>query len=284
MSEANKSICVDRILVSLDTSKHSYAALKAAIELAHHYNAALKGVFVEDTTLLSLAEMGLQQEVGEYSAIVRKISTNSMSRAIFVQSRLVIRTFQKLINQTDLRGNFAILRGKVSNTLDRESEECDLLILGKTGTNPFHSHRLGSTTKAMIRNQKRPILVVEEDNRLGYPMIVLYDNSPAGQIALETARDLLETGEMLIVLLNEEQTDTFDENKRSISEWAANKQINLTIQPYKPHSFTRVLQQIQGLKTGLFILHHSAEKNKRQFVEIVLENVSVPILIINHAS
>jgi len=280
VSEAINPICVDRILVSLDASQHSFAALHAAIELAHHYDASLKGVFVEDTTLLSLAEMPFRQEVGEYSAIVREISTDGMTRGIFVQSRWVIRTFQKLINQTDLSGDFAILRGKVSETIDRESEECDLLILGKTGTNPLLKRRLGSTTKVLIRRQRKSLLLVEEDNRLGYPMIVLYDRSDAGQVSLETARDLLDPGETLIILVDGSDPKTFEQNRQIVSNWASENQINISLQSYQPRSFERFLQQIHGVKTGLFILPHIQALPERRLVELVLEKVSLPILLI----
>mgnify|MGYP001099231286 CR=1 FL=1 len=280
MSEAINPICVERILVSLDSSQHSFAALHAALELAHHYDASVKGVFVEDTTLLSLAEMPFRQEVGEYSAIVREISTDGMTRGIFVQSRRVIRTFRKLINQTDLTGDFAVLRGKVSETIDQEAENCDLLILGKTGTNPVLRRRLGSTTKELIRRQKRPLLLVEKDDRLGYPMIVLYDDSQLGQISLETANDLLDTGETLIILLNEEDPEEFQKNKQRLSDWASENQINISIETYKPKIFVRFLQKIHGIKTGLFILPHIQSVPNRRLVTLILEKVSLPILLI----
>ncbi len=280
MSETTNPICVDRILVSLDSSRHSFAALHAAIELAHHYDAALKGIFVEDITLLSLAEMPFRQEVGEYSAIVREISTDGITRGIFVQSRWVIRTFRKLINQTELSGDIAILRGKVSETIDHASEECDLLILGKSGTNLILRHRLGSTTKALIRKHKRPLLLVEEGNRLGYPMIVLYDNTSLGQISLETARDLLDPAQTLVILLSEENPEEFAQNELRISKWAAERETKISLQAFQPRSFVRVLQKIQGLKTGMFILPQIESVPKRRLVELVLEEVSLPILLI----
>jgi len=283
VNEVIEPICIERILVSLDSSKHSLAALHAAIKLAHHYNAALKGVFIEDITLLRLAEMPFSQEVGEYSAIVREISTDGMTRGIFVQSRWVIRTFRKLINQTNLSGDFAILRGNVNETIDRESEECDLLILGKSGTNPILRRRLGSTTKALVRKRKKPLLLVEEDNRLGHPMIVLYDSSQFGQVALETAADLLDDGETLIVLMNEEDPEVFERNQQNVNNWASENQIKISIQNYRPRTFERFLQKIRGLKTGLLILPHIQSIPKRRLVELALEKVSLPILLIRTA-
>lgn len=280
MSEVYKPICVERILVSLDSSAHSFAGLQAAVELAHHYDAVLQGVFVEDITLLSLAEMPFHQEVGEYSAIIREISTDGMTRGIFVQSKWVIRTFRKLINQTDLKGDIAVLRGNVLEVIEKETEQCDLLIIGKTGTNPSGQRRLGSTTKALIRKQQKSMLLVEEGNRLGYPMIVFYDPSPQGRISLETSRDLLGPGETLMILLNADSPDELEENKQVLKNWAVENQVNVSIQTYKTRAFKRFLQMISGLKSGLFILPYLQNQEKRAFVEICLRTVSLPILLV----
>ena len=280
MSDVYEPICVERILVSLDSSAHSFAGLQAAVDLARHYDAALQGVFVEDITLLSLAEMPFRQEVGEYSAIVREISTDGMTRGIFVQSKWVIRTFRKLINQTDLKGDIAVLRGNVLEIIEKESEKCDLLIIGKTGTNPLGLRRLGSTTKALIRKQQKSLLLVEEGNRLGYPMFVFYDTSPQGKISLETARDLLDPGETLMILLNADEPDELSKNKSTLKDWAVENQVNVSIQTYKTRAFKRFLQMISGLKTGLFILPYLEDQEKRPFVEICLRTVSLPILLV----
>lgn len=280
MSEAYEPICVERILVSLDSSPHSFAGLKAAVELAHHYDAELKGIFIEDSTLLSLAEMPFRQEVGEYTAIVRDISFDGMTRSIFVQSRWVIRTFRKLINQSDLQGDISVLRGNVRETIEKESEKCDLLIIGKTGTNPLGMRRLGSTAKALIRSQQKALLLVEEENRLGYPMIVFYDPSPLGQISLETGKDLLDPGETLMVLINADNPNEMEENKKALRSWAQENSVNTSIQTYKTRAFKRFLEMISGLKTGLFILPHLKDLEKRPFVKICLETLSLPVLLV----
>jgi len=281
VSVVNKPICVEKILVSLDSSKHSFAALQAALTLAHHYNATIKGVFVEDIALLNLAEMPFHQEVGEYSASIREISFDGISRGIFVQSKWVIRTFQKLINRTDLQSNFVVRRGKVSEIISRESEECDLLILGKSGTNPLGYRRLGSTAKALIQRGQKNLLLVEDGNEIRQPMIVLYDHSPAGQIAIETSKDLLNPGETLILLVSEDNPDDFDSDKTHLTNWAMENQINISIQTYTARSFEYTIQMIKNLKIGLFVLPHIQNLPQRQFVAICLEKISLPILLIH---
>jgi len=109
-----------------------------------------------------------------------------------IQSRWVIRTFHKIINQTDLHGDISVLRGHVIDTIIYKAMTCDLLIVGKNSTNPVANYKSGSTTRPLIQNGQKSLLLVEEKTRLGYPMIVLSDDSAFGHIMLETARDLLD--------------------------------------------------------------------------------------------
>jgi nucleotide-binding universal stress UspA family protein len=280
VNEVDKPVCVEHILVSLDSSTHSFAALQAAVELSRHYDADLRGIFVEDITLLHLAESPFHKEVGEYSAIVREISTEEISRGILVQSKWVINTFRKLINQTNIRGDFSILRGKVIEMIYHETERCDLLVIGKTGTNLLRKRGLGSTTKYLIKHSKISLFLVEEDNRIGYPMIVLYEDSATGQISLETARELLDLSETLVILVDEDNPDKLQRNKAKIEQWATENKITISIQTYKKHAFEHFIEMIMGLKEGLFILPHTEDPLQKNIVENCLKRVTLPIFFI----
>lgn len=280
MSDVTKPICVKRILIPLDNSRHSFAALQAAVELARHYDAEIEGLFVEDINLLKLAEMPFHQEVGEYTAIIRELSTDGLSRGIIVQSRWVVQSFRKMINQTELKSDFVVLRGEVSETIRKESQKYDLIILGKSGTNILGRDKLGSTTKKMIGNHRIPLMLVEENNQLGYPMILLYENSPVGNISLETARDLLDPDETLIILLNKDNPEAFTETKKQLKKWALAHQVNISIESYKSHTFRRFIQLIDGLKTGLFILPHNADPTHQTITQLCLDMISLPVLLI----
>jgi nucleotide-binding universal stress UspA family protein len=280
VTETFEPICVQRILVSLDSSRHSYAALNAAVDLARHYQADLIGVFVEDSTVLDLARMPFGQEVGGYTAVVHEISHQKITRSISIQSRSVVRTFHRLLNQTMLQGAISVRRGKVLETIRKESEDCDLLIVGKAGTNPVLRRRLGSTARGLIEKQDKSLMLLEEENRLGYPLIALYDDSPLGWIGLETGRDLLDSGETLVILMDDSAAEAFQKQHKKVSEWAKSSSINISIQGYKPHRFGRFLQIIDGVKTGLLILPHLSDPEKNQIIQRCLDEVSLPVLLI----
>lgn len=280
VNEEMQPITVERILVSLDSSTHSYSALKAAVELAHHYNARLKGVFIHDSNLLKLANLPFLKEVGEYTAITREISMDGITHGMIVQSRWITQTFHKLTNQSGLRGDFEILHGNVHQIVDRETDNCDLLVMGKSGTNPLGRPRLGSTAKLVIKKGKKPLLLVEENNQLGYPVFVLFDDSPLGWVSLETGRDLLDPGENLNILISENNLEEFNDHQKKIRAWAVEKQLNIAFQIYSTDSFDRFLEKIHQLKTGLFIIPNVFDNLIQITIEKCLKNISLPILLI----
>lgn len=280
MSDSFEPICVGRILVSLDSSPHSYTALNAAVDLAQHYQAELIGVFVEDSTLLDLARMPFGQEVGGYTATVHEISHQKITHSIAIQSRSVVRTFHRIINQTMLQGSISVRRGKVLETIHKESETCDLLVVGKAGTNPVLRRRLGSTAQGLIEKQSKSLLLIEEENRLGYPLIAFFDDSPLGWTAMDTGRDLLDPGETLVILMDDSNPEAFQKQHEKVSEWAKDNSINISIQGYKPHRFGRFLQIIDGVKTGLLILPHVDDPEKMEIIQRCLEETSLPVMLI----
>ena len=280
MSEQYKPICIKRILVSLDSSRHSFSALKAAVELARHYNAELKGVFIQDTALLNLAETELLYEVGEYTAISRRISVEGITQGMAVQSRWIARAFQKLTTQTGIHGDFLVLHGNVDEIIDKESEKCDLLVLGKSGTHPMRKGRLGSTAKAIIKHGEKSILLVEEDTNLGYPIFVLFSDSPLGWTSLKTANKLLASGEELTILIEDIGKEEFTNQKNEIRAWAKEENVNILFQPFTSDSFGRFILKIKNLRTGLFFIPYMLKPLYKELVEKYLKEIPFPIFIV----
>lgn len=280
MSEQYKPICINRILVTLDSSKHSFSALKAAVELAQHYNAELKGVFIQDTTLLKLAETEILYEVGEYTAISRKISAEGITQGMAVQSRWIAKAFQKLTAHTGINGDFSVLHGNVDEIIEKESEKCDLLVIGKSGTHPMRKRRLGSTAKAIIQRGKKSFLLVEEDTNLGYPIFILFTDSPLGWISLKTASELLDTGDELTILLEDIDSEELTNQKKEIRTWAKEEKVNILFQPFTANSFGRIILKIKNLRTGLFFIPYMLKPLYKDLVEKYLKEIPFPIFIV----
>ena len=80
MKEEARELVIRRILVALDASRHSLAALEAAAELAARLKAELVGLFVEDIDLLRLAGLPFAREIRYPSAIIQQLDSPGWNR------------------------------------------------------------------------------------------------------------------------------------------------------------------------------------------------------------
>ncbi|MEJ2343030.1 MAG: universal stress protein [Gemmatimonadales bacterium] len=78
---------IRRIVVALDASRSSLAALEAAAELAAAVNAELAGLFVEDENLVRLAGLPLAREFDRISERPRSMDTAQLRRHMARQAQ-----------------------------------------------------------------------------------------------------------------------------------------------------------------------------------------------------
>ncbi len=270
-------ICVKQILVALDSSKDSLTAFKIALELASIYGANIKGVFIEDTNLINLAELPFHQEISQYTAQVREITSEGISRSIHLQSRRVIRYFYQMVSLNELDGDFTVLHGDVIRTLENECKTCDLIVMGKLGTKPAGRNKLGSTTKALVKAQSKPLLLVEEQNQLD-PFVVVFDPAPLGMTCLETAADIMKEDELLVIFYPKSSENP--DIKEFLRQWAKKKNINISLQAFDPHKADRLLYEISRLTRGLLILAKTYSFMKSAFLTDCLNKISLPVLLL----
>jgi len=186
LSATERIIDIHRILVALDASPQSLAALEVAAELAAKYGAELIAVFVEDINLVRLAEFPFAQEIGYFSAISRQLDSQHIERELRAHARWIERTMATIAKRTNLRWSFHTTRGAISGELLSAALESDLIILGKTG---WSGHRqLGSTARSLVVQAPLPTLFLQRSLRSGAPVIVAFEGSPSGRKALAIAR------------------------------------------------------------------------------------------------
>ena len=66
---AERPFPIRRILVALDASEASRAAIRSAVDLAARFRAELVGLFVEDVNLLRSAQLPFVRKVGAFSLV-----------------------------------------------------------------------------------------------------------------------------------------------------------------------------------------------------------------------
>jgi nucleotide-binding universal stress UspA family protein len=152
-----------RVLVALDESPRSAAALTAAAALAAELHAELAGLFVEDVNLQRWVGLPFAREFSLLSGVGRPLSQWDMERSWRREAETLQRQLAEAAARLRLRWSFRVVRGRVAAEVNTQAQALDLIVLGKrTG---FSVVTVTQTTVARVSPNVRagPVLVLFED-------------------------------------------------------------------------------------------------------------------------
>jgi nucleotide-binding universal stress UspA family protein len=202
MNERELEPTIRRILVALDASLHSLAALEAASELADALKAELIGIFVEDVNLLRLAGLPFAREVGFLSGVDRPLDSPGMERALRIQAEQARQMLAGVARGRQIRWSFRVVRGQVATELLTAAQEADLLALGRASWALTRRVRLGATAREVVAQASGAVLLLQHGHAICPPVQLVYNGSPAARRAVPTAAHLASiTGGQLTVMV-----------------------------------------------------------------------------------
>lgn len=187
MNEQERDAPIRRILVALDASVHSLAALEAASELADTLKAELIGIFVEDVNLLHLAGLPFAREIRALPLMEHPLDSSRMERELRLQAERVRQILADVAARRRLRWSFRVVRGQVAAELLSAAQEGDLLALGRASGGMARRIRLGATARTVVMQVTRAVLLLQQGHTICRPVLLIYDGSAAAKRALATA-------------------------------------------------------------------------------------------------
>jgi nucleotide-binding universal stress UspA family protein len=194
---------VRRILVALDASAQSLAALEAAAEMAARMEAELAGLFVEDINLLRLAGLPFAHEVGLFSALRRPLDSPAMERMLRTVEEQSRQAIASVAERRRVRWSFRVARGPVAAELLAAALNADLLALGRTSQRPGRTSRLGSTALKVLAGAPGAVMLLQQGISAGGPALVVFDGAQSSMRSLARAAELAKTcaDELIVVAL-----------------------------------------------------------------------------------
>ncbi|HET7293785.1 MAG TPA: universal stress protein, partial [Vicinamibacteria bacterium] len=190
-----------RIVVALDASPASLAALEAAGRLAARLQAELLGLFVEDVNLRRLVELPMASHYSLSSGSGLRLDAPALESQLRELAARARTALDALASRLALHASFRVARGSVTTELLTAAGEGDLLILGRAGHSLARHEGLGGTARSAARDSPGPVLLLPPGASLAGPVVVVQDASATSRPALEAGRRIAEVlGEELVVL------------------------------------------------------------------------------------
>ena len=254
---------IRRILVALDGSSESLAALDAAALLAAHLHAQVEALFVEDADVLRLADLPCARVTSALLLQTERIDRPRLERQMRVRALRVQATFRQV-------------RGKVATEVLAAAAEADLLSVGRTERSLAGWWPAEAALQAALA-AGRPFLVVGRRAKPGQGVLMVYDGSPADGRALELAAELAEsTGQGLSVLILAPTYSEARELAQRVSGPLAGRRLGLDVRYSSGEYRTAVAAALRQARPGLVVAGVESGERAGQLVQAV----DCPLLLV----
>ena len=215
----------ERIVVAVDASPHSLAALRAAAQFAATIQAELYALFVEDSDLLSVCNLPFWQEIGSFSATARQLDRQAVERLLRARAGKVQQALAQLADQMQVQWSFQVTRGGVTNELLAAAQNAMLLSIGRASR--VSNRSLGSTTQLIIKRSGRPVLILDDKGQIRHPLTLLYTGTESAERAFQLAIRLAHRDHNELHILLWLDRAQVDQAKASLAQRLAARQIEL---------------------------------------------------------
>lgn len=269
-----------RIVVALDASPHSQAALDLAVRMAVVLEAELEGVFIKDENLLRAAQLPFAQEVRAHSVSPKRLNDRRVERKLRYQAEKAEAALREATANVEVTSNFRIVEGKVTDELQGAAEEADLIALGKTSTRSSR-RRLGTTCEALLSTAPAPVLVLRERMPPGQPVLTYYDGSETAKLALRVATDLASQPEPrpVTVFVPAEHEDEAERLRKEVYEVYGDRTPPLIVRPLTHTEVDRLAALARREGTGLFVMPDGCSPLTNVPLQRFLYEVDRPLLV-----
>jgi nucleotide-binding universal stress UspA family protein len=281
MSENGPDPAMRHILVALDASPHSLAALEAAAELAAGLKAELLGLFVEDINLLRVAELPFAQEMGVFSTTWHQLDTLEVEQELRAQASRARRALAAMAGRAQVPWSFRVVRGVIASELLTAASEADLVILGKMGWSLTGRRHLGSTARAVLSQATCLTLILQQGAHLSLPILVVYDGSALAQKALAAAIRLVRgKNGYLTVLILADRPDVAREFQTNVTKWLQERELEARYRWLIGADVQHLPRIVDAEGWGMLVLPGQRSRVQSEGLLVWLDEVTCPALLV----
>jgi len=179
---------IKNILVPLDGSEHSKAALDYAIWITHKFDGTLLGQHIIDT--ISIEGTFFHDISGSLGFEPYLDFSTKMREILEERGRSILEDFAARCEKSGIRYKTLLDMGLIANEICERSKTADLVIIGHRGVNEeFSTGLLGTTAESITRKCPRPVFVSTRQFKPIEKPLLAYDGSQRASSAMESAAE-----------------------------------------------------------------------------------------------
>lgn len=276
MTMSDEDPALRRILVALDVSEQSRAALESAARLAAGLQAELVGLFVEDSELLQVAELPVTRLIGPQGPA--RLDAALLRRAFRVQAAEARQTLERTAEQWHVKWSFQVTRGAAAEAVVAEARQFDLVALGRTSRPAARTAPLGATARQAALSASCSVLVSRGGQRPGCPLLALYEGTNR---LLPIAADLSRVYACgLIVKVAARDPESAAELEAEARGWLQKHGIPGRIERATGTDPQALRDIVRESNAGLLVLDPRGPLTAQLDLESLLEQQEVPVLLL----
>lgn len=271
--EKEKTVFFRRILVGVDTSSHSRAALEAAALLAQKMEGKLFGLFVQDEVWSKICKMPSVTAVNELTGATQSLEEKDLQEQIDLLAKRLRRQLRTISRENKISHTWKTVRGRVEEEILEAAKEADLITIGRRGSSFPQKKKLGSSAKAIIQSADKPILILKKGLKLGKNITALYDGSEESKRSIQLALSLADEKKGITVLVLRDQA-----NKEEVKEITEGTLLPVEVLELTNPDIWRITHFVNQQNAGLFIIPKNQSLLKNS-IESVLNQLKCPLLM-----
>ncbi len=192
-----------RVVIACDAVGENRSGIETAASLAAWWNAALRGVFVQDEALLNLAALPFARHVGASGAISEERDESTILSQFEIGARHARAALEAAARRHEVGWSFDVVRGQAVLTTLALGDD-DLLVI-EAMSRPFAGEfRLDSRWLQAVYHAHRPILLARNhgNRKDGVVVLVQKPGESAKRTIDAAARLALAANRRLTILLS----------------------------------------------------------------------------------
>lgn len=280
--ETNQTILFREILVAVDSSSHSRAALKAAATLARAMEANVRGLFVHEEHWSQISRLPSIKSINELTGKAHVLEEDALEHQIDLLKQRLQRQLKYISKKNKITHSWETARGEVAEKILEAAKESDLITIGREGRSFFLGGKLGSTARRIIREAAKPILLLKKGLNLGKTITSVYDASAESQKGLKLALSLAQKNESeLSILVMDTQGEAKSQRNRTLEKMVENATIPVAVTMLENPDLREFLRAVNYQQAGLLVIPRNHPFLEDQNLEATLKYLNCPVLMIN---